>query len=310
MKDNELALDIENLSYTYRKDFTLMPVHALKNLCIKVAQGECFGFLGPNGAGKTTTIKCILRLVRHAGNVFISGLPNHDVTSRRSVGYVPEQPYFYDNLRVRELMEVYATLGGVKSYERKAAVDKALERVSLIGRDNFAVRSLSKGLMQRLAMAQAIVARPKLLILDEPFSGLDPIGRQEFRELFFALKQEGTTLFLCSHILSDIEFLCEQAAIVAKGTLRGVIDLATRRKDSQRQVEVVLDRVRGESLLSKIPDGAKIRTEGDSVVVICDHHEHAAPFLKAVIEAKTMALEQYRPAQLNLTQLFRDLVQD
>jgi ABC-2 type transport system ATP-binding protein len=164
--------------------------------------------------------------------------------------------------------------------------------------------------MQRLAMAQAIVARPKLLILDEPFSGLDPIGRQEFRELFFALKQEGTTLFLCSHILSDIEFLCEKAAIVAKGTLRGIVDLATRRKDSQRQVEVVLDRLGGEMFLSKLPDGAKIRREGDSIVVICDQHESAAPFLKEVINSKIMVLEQYRPAQLNLTQLFRDLVQD
>lgn len=305
------ALVLENLSYTYYRDFSRVPIHALKDLSLEVAQGESFGFLGPNGAGKTTTIKCILGLIRAtSGRAFIGGVPATDVRSRVAIGYVPEQPYFYDNLTVSELMGVYATLAGVPSNQRKHAIATALERVHLAGRDHFAMRSLSKGLMQRVAMAQAIVAKPKLLILDEPFSGLDPIGRQEFRDLFFELKSEGVTLFLCSHVLSDIEFLCERASILVKGELKAIVDLDAKRRESGRKMEVVVDLSEASGARPTIPAHADVREEGTAIVVTIDSVETARAFAASVLSSAVFGLQSYNYAQLNLTQIFVDLVGD
>ena len=142
--------------------------------------------------------------------------------SRAIVGYLPEQPYFYDNLTVAELMSLYATLAGVSSTNREHSITKALKRVGIYDRSKSPMRSLSKGLMQRVAMSQAIVAEPKLLILDEPFSGLDPMGRREFRDLLVEQHQAGTTIFMSSHILSDVELLCDRVSIMVQGELRGV----------------------------------------------------------------------------------------
>ncbi len=220
-----LALHIDNLSYHYRSNWTYRAKAALHNISLDVREGETFGFLGHNGAGKTTTIKCILGLVRpSAGNIYIFDAHYNSPRARSQVGYVPEHPYFYEHLTVQESMLMYACLANAPSSQRRELVAKALDRVHLHGRENSRLRTLSKGLMQRLAMAQAIVHRPKLLILDEPFSGLDPIGRREFRELLVELKEEGATIFMSSHILSDVEFLCDRVSIMAHGRLKGVFE--------------------------------------------------------------------------------------
>ncbi len=224
--EREVILSIQDLSYSYLSNFAVKRFDALKGISLDVYAGESFGFLGHNGAGKTTAIKCILSLVRPTrGQVRLFGQPSSDVAQRRNVGYLPEQPYFYDYLTVREIMEMYADLYGLERSVAPKAIDTALDLVKISAKSKSAMRGLSKGLMQRVALAQAIVAGPKLLVLDEPFSGLDPIGRREFRDIFFALKQKGTTIFMSSHILSDVEFLCDRVSIMAHGQLKGVFDL-------------------------------------------------------------------------------------
>ncbi len=220
------VLEIKDLSYSYKSEWLGKPYNALKDINLDLHEGECFGFLGHNGAGKTTTIKCILSLTRiKSGSIKIFGKEHSLAASRENVGYLPEQPYFYDYLTVNETMELYATLAGVNNSDLKTAVREALDLVKISSRAKNRMRTLSKGLTQRVAMAQAIVAKPKLLILDEPFSGLDPIGRKEFRELISNLNRSGVAIFMSSHILSDVEDLCGRASIMASGELKGIYNL-------------------------------------------------------------------------------------
>lgn len=225
-------LELENLSYSYKSHWLLGKTSAIRDINLNLRKGEVFGFLGPNGAGKTTTIKCILGLISPTkGTIKINGIKHTNPECRASVGFLPEQPYFYDHLTVQELVEMHAALAGLQGSRVKEASIYALERSKVVFKRSSPLRTLSKGLMQRVAMAQAIVAKPDLLILDEPFSGLDPVGRREFRELLSTLKDEGATIFMSSHILSDVEFLCDRASILIKGELKGLLDL----KDLQKR---------------------------------------------------------------------------
>lgn len=221
------AVQIRGLSYRYRSQWLGKPVAALHPFDLSIPEGTAFGFLGHNGAGKTTTIKCILNLIRPtAGTISIFGHDSRSLSARAHVGYLPEQPYFYDHLTVREILAMYGRLANVHSDELACRVQEGIETLKLQSKADAPMRALSKGLTQRVALAQALIARPKLLILDEPFSGLDPVGRAEFREHFLRCKREGATLFISSHVLSDVEFLCDQVSIMAAGKLRGVYRIA------------------------------------------------------------------------------------
>jgi ABC-2 type transport system ATP-binding protein len=236
-----MILQIDDLSYTYPASLTGKRSQGLRNVTLSIEKGECFAFLGHNGAGKTTTIKCILNLIHPtSGSVRINGIDSRSPESRRIIGYVPEQPYFYDNLSVEESVTMYGRLAGLTKTGITTAVDAALLKVRLADRRHQRLRTLSKGLTQRVALAQAIVASPELLILDEPFSGLDPIGRKEFREIFFDLNRSGVTLFMSSHVLSDVEQLCSRASILAHGELKGVFDLSTLPSLSSKSFELVV----------------------------------------------------------------------
>lgn len=256
------ALIIDKLNYFYVDDWTRRRLHALKDISLEVFSGETFGFLGHNGAGKTSTIKCILDLIRpSSGSIKILGRRHREAQSRALVGYLPEQPYFYDYLTVRETVELFACLSGVKRGDLSESVTRALDLVKLKGRENSRMRSLSKGLTQRVAFAQAIVNRPKLLVLDEPFSGLDPIGRREFRDLLLDLKSQGTTIFMSSHVLSDVEFMCDRVSIMSEGELKGIFSV-----DSLPQVReglCVLTVRNAGPLRDRIDSlGAKVTLEG------------------------------------------------
>ena len=221
------AIEISNLFYDAKSQWSWKKTPILKDVNLSVAEGESFGFLGHNGAGKTTTIKCILNLInpRPKSEIKIFGVDYKKTIARKAVGYLPEQPYFYDHLTVEELLHMYAALIGIKRKEVRNYVNEALERTNISHKRKAAMRSLSKGQTQRVAMAQAIVGKPKLLILDEPFSGLDPLGRKEFADLIFELKREKTTIFMSSHILGDVEHVCDRVSIMLNGELQGVYDL-------------------------------------------------------------------------------------
>jgi ABC-2 type transport system ATP-binding protein len=218
------AIEINHLSKDYAVGFWKKQLRpALKPLDLAVHAGEAFGFLGPNGAGKTTTLKLLMGIIYPtSGSATILGKPYLDPEVRRKVGFLPEQPYFYDYLSAPELLDYYAGLSGMPPDERKKRIGPVLERVGLAEVGNKQLRKFSKGMLQRVGVAQAIIHGPEIVFLDEPMSGLDPLGRHEVRELIQGLKDEGKTIFFSTHILSDAEALCDRVAVIHKGELRGI----------------------------------------------------------------------------------------
>lgn len=302
------ALRIKNLSYHYRSDWAVKRFLALDRLSLDVFEGEAFGFLGHNGAGKTTTIKCILGLVRpSSGNVEIFGHDNRDPAARAGVGYIPEQPYFYDHLTVTEIMTMYAALVGVPRRDTPQRVAEALETVKLTSKAGSRMRSLSKGLTQRLALAQAIIGKPRLLILDEPFSGLDPIGRKEFRDIFLSLKKDGATIFMCSHILSDVEFLCDRVSIMARGKLQGVFDLAKGPHLSTGTYEMIVREHDARSLAQLSAIAAKVEDQERFARVTFSSRDAAMEGLRKAIDTG-LFVDSYHFTHESLEDIFVRLV--
>ena len=218
------AIEIAGLTKDYPVGFWRPKMkRSLDNLTFHVEQGEVFGFLGPNGAGKTTTMKLLIGLIfPTSGTARVRGRSIDDVGMHREIGYLPEQPYFYDYLTARELLDYYAQFHGFSAAERRERVTTFLERVGLTAAADVQLRKFSKGMLQRAGIAQAILHDPPVVILDEPMSGLDPIGRREIRDIMLDLKNQGRTVFFSTHILSDAEMLCDRVAVLAGGKLQGV----------------------------------------------------------------------------------------
>ena len=218
------AIEILGITKSYTVGFFRNKLRtALQPLNLTVAEGETFGFLGPNGAGKTTTLKILMGIVfPTSGEARILGHHFHDPEIKKKVGFLPEQPYFYDYLSAPELLDYYAQLSGVAKEQRRKRIPEMLARVGLPDVGKMQLRKFSKGMLQRVGIAQAIIHDPKIVFLDEPMSGLDPIGRREIRELILGLKQEGRTVFFSTHILSDAEALCDRVGVIHKGVLRGI----------------------------------------------------------------------------------------
>jgi ABC-2 type transport system ATP-binding protein len=235
------AIEIYNLTKNYPVGFWKKQLRpALKSLNLSVESGETFGFIGPNGAGKTTTLKLLMGIIfPTAGGATILGKDFHDLEIKRRIGFLPEQPYFYDYLSATELLDYYASLSGVHAAERKRRVPELLEQVGLADAGNKPLRKFSKGMLQRVGIAQAIVHDPEVVFLDEPMSGLDPIGRHEIRELIQSLKDAGKTIFFSTHILSDAEALCDRVAVIHKGELRGIGVMNDLRSSAAGNVEVI-----------------------------------------------------------------------
>ena len=219
-----LAVEILGLEKTYRIGFFHQRQKiGLKDLSLQVPQGEVFGFLGPNGAGKTTTLKILMRLIFPTkGTARILGKDWRESSVRVRIGFLPEQPYFYDYLTPFELLNYYGVLAGVSSTDRRLRIPKLLERVGLADQGGVQLRKFSKGMLQRVGIAQAVLHEPQIVFLDEPMSGLDPVGRREMRDFIASLKREGKTIFFSTHILSDAEALCDRVAVLNNGELRGV----------------------------------------------------------------------------------------
>lgn len=223
---SDCMLKIENFSKQFRSHWTFRPMKAVHDVSLEVFKGELFGFIGHNGAGKTTTIKSVLGLLTPtAGKFYLDGKELTDARQRSCIGYLPEQPYFYDHLTVSETLVFFASLYGMSKKQSKPTISKLLSQLHLDKKAKSPVRTLSKGQQQRLGIAQAVMNEPSLLFLDEPFSGLDPLGRKEIRELIVELNQSGTTIFLSSHILSDVQDICDRVAILANGKLKAVYNI-------------------------------------------------------------------------------------
>src|SRR6476661_3823028 len=212
-------------TYDLTKDYAIgfwrsRPYRALDRLTLEVEPGEVFGFLGPNGAGKTTTLKLLMQLVYPtSGRAELLGRPIGDATAKHKIGYLPENPYFYDHLTAEELLRYFAGLFGYSSADCKLRVSRLLDEVGIGAERKLQLRKFSKGMLQRVGIAQALINDPELVIFDEPMSGLDPLGRRDVRALILRLRDRGCTVFFSSHVLSDAEALCSRVAILAKGRL-------------------------------------------------------------------------------------------
>ena len=271
------AIDIVGLEKTYSVGFwRKKPKCALKPLHLRVEEGEIFGFLGPNGAGKTTTLKMLMGLVYPtAGSAKILGMEINDPRMKAQIGFLPEQPYFYDYLTAGELLNYYGQLSGVPASERERKVREVLTRVGLPDVMRVQLRKFSKGMLQRVGIAQAILHDPRVVFFDEPMSGLDPMGRREVRDLMEELKQEGKTVFFSTHILSDAEALCDRVAIIHLGELRSVGAVADLTANIEGKVELVWHG-------NKIPPamkalGADCHVTGDTVrAVLLEGNQDAA----------------------------------
>ncbi len=235
------AIEIIGLEKTYSVGFWRKQLkYGLYPLNLTVEKGECFGYLGPNGAGKTTTLKLLMGLIYPTGgSAQILGMDLNDPRVKAQIGFLPEQPYFYDYLTARELLEYCAHLSGVPARQHKRRVGAVLERVGIADSANVQLRKFSKGMLQRVGLAQAILHDPKIVFFDEPMSGLDPMGRREVRNLMEGLKHEGKTIFFSTHILSDAEALCDRVAVLNKGKLRGVGVIADLTSTVRGKVEVL-----------------------------------------------------------------------
>ncbi|MEE8558102.1 MAG: ABC transporter ATP-binding protein [Myxococcota bacterium] len=215
------AIRARGLTKTFRSGFLLRPVPAVRGVDLEVREGEIFGFIGPNGSGKTTTIKMLAGLIHPTrGEAWIHDIPVSNPRSRTRLGFLPEGTYFHDYLTGREFLRMHLRLVGAPRSECRARADELLERVGLSHAPDLQLRRYSKGMRQRVGLAQALAGDPSLVILDEPMSGLDPIGRKDIRDLILALREEGKTVFFSSHILADAEMICDQVAILLHGQIR------------------------------------------------------------------------------------------
>ena len=261
------VIELQGLRKAFRGHLGIGRTVAVEGLDLSVRPGEIFGLLGPNGAGKTTTLKMMLALLRpDAGAVRLFGHPPTDVAARRRLGFLPENPYFYDYLTAVEFLDLYGRLHGLNASERKRRVESAIARVGLAGCEGTPLRKLSKGMIQRLGLAQAIQHDPELVILDEPMSGLDPIGRREVRDLILAHRAAGRTVFFSSHILQDAEMMCDRVAIVFRGKLRAIGKLDDLVPREAKWIEVSVRGVLPAGLpgdRTTAPDGTTlVRVEG------------------------------------------------
>jgi ABC-2 type transport system ATP-binding protein len=296
------AIEILGLEKTYRVGFwRKRPKCALRPLHLNVEEGEIFGFLGPNGAGKTTTLKMLMGLVfPTGGSARILGMDINDSTVKAQIGFLPEQPYFYDYLTARELLEYYGRLSGVVGKDLSPRVEKVLGRVGLPDVGGVQLRKFSKGMLQRVGIAQAILHEPKVVFFDEPMSGLDPMGRREVRDLMEQLKAEGKTVFFSTHILSDAEALCDRVAVIHLGELRAVGAVADLTSGVQGKVEIIWE---GTSVPASVKAlGAECHITGDTVRAVLP--EESQDLALDVLRRERLRLVSLVPVRTTLEQYF------
>jgi ABC-2 type transport system ATP-binding protein len=237
--DPSMPVRTQGLTKRYRNPWTLKVTSGIEDLNFEVSRGEVMGFLGPNGAGKTTTLKLLVGLHKATcGRAWILGQPVESAASRRRLGFLPEQPYFYDYLSGTEYLELAGRLSGLSGREAHQRARHWLGRVGLGARPQLRLRKYSKGMLQRLGLAAALLHEPELVILDEPMSGLDPFGRRDVRDLILEQRDRGVTVLFSSHILPDVEILCDRIAIVLEARLTRVATVGELVGNSQQRIEI------------------------------------------------------------------------
>jgi len=310
MSDRDAVVVVEDLVKDFRPGFGLRRKRILHGISFCVRRGEIFGFVGPNGAGKTTTLKVLMGLIHPtAGRASILGHDVGEAGFRRHIGFLPENPWFYDYLTGREFLDFYARLSGVGAGERGRRVAELLEQVGLTHAADLRLRAYSKGMLQRAGIAQALVHDPSVLFLDEPMSGLDPIGRKEIRDLILHLHAQGKTVFMNTHILSDVEMLCERVAIIVEGRIRYEGRTEAVLADEERSSDVVLAAASPE-LVERLERrfSAEVRGRGERVEFRIPD-KHVGELLRSALEAGAEVVA-VTPHRTSLETLFLSAVKE
>ncbi|QRK03988.1 ABC transporter ATP-binding protein [Archangium violaceum] len=302
--DSPAPIEIRNLSKTYRLGFLMnRQVRALQSLDLTLMPGQVYGLLGPNGAGKSTTIKILLNLVQpSAGEARLFGLPPTAKEARRRIGYVPENPAPYEYLTGREFVTLSGRLAGMSGKELDDRVSEVLGLVQMTRAANLQLRRYSKGMVQRVALAQALVSKPELLILDEPTSGLDPVGRRQIRDIILEERHRGTTVLFCTHIIPDVEALCDRVAVLVGGRRvreGSVAELVSAQATHLDLTVEGLPAERIEALGLALEQVRKLENR----VLLRVREADAQPLLKQVLE-QGGRLTQLQPARFSLEELF------
>jgi len=305
-------VEIDQLTKDYEIGFwRKRKVRGLDGLTLAVEQGEIFGFLGANGAGKTTTLKVLMRLTfPTAGKARILGEDIDKVSMHQRIGYLPENPYFYDYLTAREFLQYCAELFGQPKEARKRNAEDLLSRVKLDEkRWDTQLRKFSKGMLQRVGLAQALINDPEIVFLDEPMSGLDPVGRREVRDLIASLRESGKTVFMCSHILSDIEVLCDRVAILKKGKLAhmGRLNDLRQQQTQENLVEIIVTQTDVASIAAQLSNQDKfVVTETPGGVRIQAPSESDVDLVLTALRKVNGKLVSVQPLRQSLEELFLD----
>jgi ABC-2 type transport system ATP-binding protein len=299
------VLEIDNLYKAFKVGFIPKKREILKGVSLSVEAGEIFGYLGPNGAGKTTTLKCVLGLIfPDRGKVAIFGHPPLSAKARENLGYLPENPYFYDYLTAAEFLDFYARLFGLKKKDKEDKIATLLRLVGMEKARDLQLRKFSRGMLQRVGLAQALINDPALLFLDEPLGGLDPLGRKELRDIIVRLKQEGKTIFLCSHILQDIEMICDRVAILVSGRVISQGALQSLISEKVLFTEVTLSGIDPADLVDL---GEPVSTLGDRILLKVFQEDNIEN-LMALVHERRGRIHSLVPRTETLEDIFVEMV--
>ncbi|MCC7203287.1 MAG: ABC transporter ATP-binding protein [Nitrospirae bacterium] len=276
-----------NLTKVFKAGFRGKNAPALKGLNLEVNEGEIFGFLGPNGAGKTTTIKILMGLIYPTtGNAWILDKEVTDIEVKNRIGFLPEQPYFYDYLTSKEFLRFYGQLFGLKGDELRTRMNDLLTLVGLEGAANLQLRKFSKGMLQRIGIAQALINQPDLIVLDEPMSGLDPVGRKEIRDIILRLKEDGKTVFFSTHIIPDVEMICDRVGILMKGELVNVGRRDEIINASVKYVEIITGNISKELIDHMEAMGFIVNETWEHVSIMVKDENRVDAVLQMVMDGK------------------------
>ncbi len=299
------VLQIENLYKAFRVGFIPRRKEILRGVSLSVDPGEIFGYLGPNGAGKTTTLKCVLGLIfPDQGRIEIFGRPHLSLQGKERLGYLPENPYFYDHLSGREFLDFYGRLFRLKKKEREEKIKSLLRLVGMERARDLQLRKFSRGMLQRIGLAQALINDPEILFLDEPLGGLDPLGRKEIRDIILELKREGKTVFLCSHILQDIEMICDRVAILVSGKVISQGALQDLISERILFTEVTLSGLGFDELIGL---GEPLWARGEKIFLKVLHEENIDKLL-ALVREKKGRIHSLVPRTETLEDIFVEMV--